>query len=282
MNAARPRADYAEVARLLPSLVPDLHAHLPGPHRAPALSGLVDAYTAARVAAKALAGPDLAQVASRHISDAAAALSGPEWEGLAAWSRVQAIAQASRSRAYAVATRTATEIGGCLDQGPVAQVYGSLHLTASLAAMALGRPDTAQDHVAEAAEVAARAGVVGPGHGRLWFGTAQVDIWRTTLAVEQGEPARAVEIARGIDPSAMPESPSRQSSWWTDVGRALAMQRRSEDAVRAFMRAESLAPQRLRSDVFAREVTADLLRRARREAGGRELRGLAFRMGMAA
>ncbi len=45
--------------------------------------------------------------------------------------------------------------------------------------------------------------------------------------------------------------------------------------------AERLAPQRIRNDVIVREVVAGLLRRARRDAGGRELRGLAWRMGVA-
>jgi hypothetical protein len=48
------------------------------------------------------------------------------------------------------------------------------------------------------------------------------------------------------------------------------------------MRAEQLAPQRVHTDVFTREAVSDLLRRARRDAIGRELRGLAYRMGIPA
>jgi hypothetical protein len=47
------------------------------------------------------------------------------------------------------------------------------------------------------------------------------------------------------------------------------------------MRAEALAPQRVHADVFTREAVADHLRAARRDAGGRNLRGLAWRLGIA-
>jgi hypothetical protein len=47
------------------------------------------------------------------------------------------------------------------------------------------------------------------------------------------------------------------------------------------LRAETLAPQLVRNNVFVRESVADLLAKARRDAGGRELRGLAWRLGIA-
>lgn len=283
MNAVRPRADYAELGRLLPALIVDLHAHLPGEQRTAALVALVDCYSAAQALAKNLGVPDLAQVASRHVRDAATALSGPEWAGLAAWSRAQAISTTARDRSYAVAVRGAAELAdaGEMDRPVVADVYGSLHLTAGLAAMTLGRVDTAAEHVTEAADVADRPGV-GTNFGHLWFSRGNVDVWRTMLAVEQGDGGRAVEIARAVDPATLPASPNRQAAWWIDIGRGLAMERRTRgEAVPAFLTAERLAPQRFRANVFAREVVTDLLARARRDAGGRELRGIAYRMGLA-
>jgi hypothetical protein len=44
---------------------------------------------------------------------------------------------------------------------------------------------------------------------------------------------------------------------------------------------EHLAPQLIRNDVLVRETVTGLLRQARCDAGGRELRGLAWRMGVA-
>ncbi|WP_433567001.1 hypothetical protein ACQP1O_18550 [Nocardia sp. CA-151230] len=54
-----------------------------------------------------------------------------------------------------------------------------------------------------------------------------------------------------------------------------------EDGLALLLKAEILAPQRVRSDLFVREAVADQLRSARRDAGGRNLPGLAWRLGVA-
>jgi hypothetical protein len=46
------------------------------------------------------------------------------------------------------------------------------------------------------------------------------------------------------------------------------------------LHAEQLAPQRIHPDIFVRESIAHLLRQSRREAGGRQMRGLARRLGI--
>jgi hypothetical protein len=60
-----------------------------------------------------------------------------------------------------------------------------------------------------------------------------------------------------------------------------AIRGREAQAVEALQRAEQLAPQRIHTSPFIRETVTELLRRARRDAGGRELRGMAYRMGLA-
>ena len=86
---------------------------------------------------------------------------------------------------------------------------------------------------------------------------------------------------RRCTPNCCPPT-SSQAGFWADVGRALAADKKTRDkAVRVLLHAEQLAPQRIRHDVFVREMVAGLLRQARRDAGGRELRGLAWRMGVA-
>jgi hypothetical protein len=65
------------------------------------------------------------------------------------------------------------------------------------------------------------------------------------------------------------------------TGRALARVRgRYDDAVLAFRRAETIHPHRVQRDSFAREVLAELLVPSRRDAIGRELRGMAYRAGL--
>jgi protein subunit release factor B len=53
-----------------------------------------------------------------------------------------------------------------------------------------------------------------------------------------------------------------------------------EQGVHLLVRAERLAPQRIRHDVFVREAVAPLLRQARYDAGAGELRGLARCLGI--
>jgi hypothetical protein len=249
MNALRPKADYTARNAMLPSLVRDLHASLGGRHRLGALIGLTDCYTAAETAAKNLGAPDLAQVAARHLRDVCAHLDGPEWEGLAAWGRVNAISSSARQRAYAVAAKAATALDSHLDMPEVAELYGMLHLSSALASTVAADYDQADAHLQEADTVARRPGVGSANFGYLAFGPGNVAIWTAMLAVEAGEGGRATEIARQVDPTTLPESPSRRAAFSIDVGRGHAMERRDEEAVRAFRTARKLAPQRAHGPV---------------------------------
>jgi hypothetical protein len=75
---------------------------------------------------------------------------------------------------------------------------------------------------------------------------------------------------------------SAEPQFWAEVGRVLVAETRTRDkGVRVLVHAEHLAPQRIRHDVFVRDLVAGLLRRARRDAAGRELRGLAGHLGIA-
>ena len=160
------------------------------------------------------------------------------------------------------------------------QMYGALHLSAAFASAAMCRVDGAADHLNEAGAIADRISEGGRGFGNLCFGPDNVGIWRLSIAVEFGEPGRACEVARGVHPSRVP-SAGRQSTYWADLGRGMAQQRATRDqAVGALLRAEKLAPQRIRANPFVRETVGDLMRRAQRAAAGRELRGLAYRMGL--
>jgi hypothetical protein len=116
---------------------------------------------------------------------------------------------------------------------------------------------------------------------KLWFGRSNVGVWRVSIGLELGEGAKVVETARGVHVKSIP-SQSRQSEFYADVGRALLMEKRSRgEGLKLLLRAEKLAPQRIHADIFVREAVSDLLRSSRREASGRDLRGLAYRMGVA-
>jgi hypothetical protein len=161
------------------------------------------------------------------------------------------------------------------------EIDGMANLTAALASAARGDRDTAETHLAEAASLAELIDAdVSPWGNGVWFGRTNVGVWRVSIGVELGEGARVAEVAASVRPHTVPKV--RQADYGTDYGRALLTERKTrERGLAALLRAESLAPQKVRSNVFVREAVTNMLAAARRDAGGRELRGLAWRMGVA-
>ena len=65
-----------------------------------------------------------------------------------------------------------------------------------------------------------------------------------------------------------------------EKARACAMLGRYAGAARELRQAERLSPAQVHHHPLIRELVSDMLSRARREAGGRDLRGLAWRMNL--
>jgi len=101
-----------------------------------------------------------------------------------------------------------------------------------------------------------------------------------TAALARKDYERAVAAAAGVNPEQHSNRAGR-AAYRAYYGRALARIRgRQDDAVRALRQAELIVPHRVQRDPFVREVLAELLARSRRDAIGRELRGMAFRAGL--
>lgn len=159
------------------------------------------------------------------------------------------------------------------------QLAGFLALRRSVVASADNRPGDVDAPLEYATELAERTGE-GNGYG-LGFGPINVGLYRMAGLLEAGEHDRAAGVAEGIDPEAHGNR-SRQSAYWADYGRALARMRgRQDDAVAALRRAELISPHRTQRGPVIREVLAELLTRSRQDAVGRELRGMAYRAGVA-
>jgi transcriptional regulator with XRE-family HTH domain len=283
VNVLCHKSDYTTLNPMLPGLLRDLYASLRADHhRRPALMGLADCYLAAAGVAKLLGVPDLAQVAALRLREVTAQLAGPEWDGLAAWATADAIGALARDRAYEVVTRAADNLAGEMDRPEVGELYGLMHLQAALASTVMGKLDQAGAHVNEAGEIARRPGVGSVNFGHLYFGAGNVMIWRTMLAVESGDGGRVRQIAESVDPDMLPDSVARRAAYYTEIGRGYAMERRADEAVRAYRTARELAPQRVKANPWIRDSVTDMLERARRDAAGRELRGLAHWLGIAA
>jgi transcriptional regulator with XRE-family HTH domain len=279
VNAASADCDYGILGQIVPDLIGELYTVAEVNGSAEARRLLADVLHAAFYLSKDLGHGDLAWMVSGHLHAITVAIGEPVLGAMAGFVRSHAtVGVRARESALALAERSAELLEP--DNGPAGQVYGMLHLSAALQSAVTGRPDSSRAHLTEAAET---AGYTGDGtFAGLNFGPRNVGVWRVALALELGEPGRVVELARDVDVAAIP-SAGRQAAFYSDVGRGLATIRgREAQAVEALHRAEVLAPQRIRTSPFVRETVSELMRRARRDAGGRELRGMAYRMGLAA
>jgi transcriptional regulator with XRE-family HTH domain len=269
-------SDYGLLGEPVPDLIGELHALAVG-GSAEALRLLVDALHIAFYLAKDLGHGDLAWMVAGHLHSTAEALGEPARIALADFVRAHATVGArARESGLAVAERRTAQLQP--DAGPGGEVYGMLHLSAALQSAVTGHEQRARDHLAEAGATAGRTGE--GSFGGLFFGPTNVGIWELSVALELGEHGRTAELARQVDVTAIP-SAGRQATFYGDVGRGLAGVRGQETrAVEALRRAEKLASQRTRTNPYVRETVTALIRRARRDAGSRELRGLAYRMGV--
>lgn len=279
---AQVTSDFAGQAELAPSLLAELHAaYARSPeHRRSVLLGLITCYSSAMWVTKRLAGRGLPLLAAKAAQECAAMLESPAWMGFTTWLRGDATGGLSRPEQYRRAVRRIDELSPHLGDTEVLQTSGMLHLSAALASAVQGDRPAADTHLNEAAALAARMDTETGTFGRMWFGAPNVGIWRACIGMEFGDGAKVAEQARKVNVHAIP-SKSRHAEFYMEIGRALLTDpTKRNQGVQVLLRAEHLAPQRVHADVFAREAVADVLRASRRDAGGRELRGLAWRLGI--
>jgi transcriptional regulator with XRE-family HTH domain len=152
-------------------------------------------------------------------------------------------------------------------------VDGALHLVAAVAAARAGAGQEALDLLDQARSTARR---LGRDRNDFWmtFGPTNVAIHDVAVALEQGDPARALRRAVALDPSGLP-SLERRSSHHVHLAHAHSLRREDDQAVRALLLAERLNPEGLRYNMLVRELVRSLLRRRRPLSG---LRALASRL----
>ncbi|TDD81511.1 helix-turn-helix domain-containing protein [Actinomadura rubrisoli] len=280
----RRRYNYIRVGEDLPDVIDELHWHVgqAGDERAQrlALEVLVEAYMCAAGMARTLRHPDLGHIAAMHADEAAVLLDDPIARGKAAFSLVRP-SPSNWHRVKAMAERAADRLEPHVHDAEGRQVLGMLTLNAALASAASRDSDAAEHWLAEAREL---AGQVPDDLERNWqaFGATNVAIWNVTVGVECGKIGGEVfELTKFVDEEKLDQNLARKTCFLADVGRGLARDPKWRDeAVRWFRRSEVVAPQRFRNDVKVRESVAVMLEQARVAAQGRELRGMAARMGV--
>ena len=276
-DALHRACDYAGAARLLPDLLRDLHTETAGPDHVEALRLLCDVTHVASTVLRGLGHPADAWLGAQRCRDAADASGDPVLQGHAAYALARAaIACGSYQRGQTLAERAVDDLRPHLSKPGGPEVLGSLYLVAALAGRCRQRLDDSRAWLAEAAGMARRTGETDT--MGMFFGPTNVDIWRMSIEVEDGDPVRVVEIARRTDPAAIPAG-VRQVFYYADTARALIrIGGRDREAIRFLLTAERIAPQHVRTSAeLARDVRV-LLDRSRRQAGGSELRALCERM----
>lgn len=286
--ALRTDCDMPGLGAMLPELLIDLHAVVAssgGDDRLSALEGLMHGYASASAMLHMLGYPMEGWEAAARSAEVATEL-GDGWQAVASFTLTHALlpmGTEAHHHAYQTASDAADRargLNGHIQGDPALAAYGSLCLVSALAAAVTGRNAEAAERITEAAEVAARIGECSPTVAT--FGPTNVAIYQMKGALEVGDCELAAQLGSQIEPQRI-TSAERRAMYWIDYGRALAPLRgRHQDSVAAFRNGERCAPLRVRSNVYARETVVDLLGRVQQAAVGRELRGLAYRMGMSA
>ena len=229
------------------------------------------------------AGPlDLAHLAALRGQDAANFLGEPVHKGKADWAWLLSLPHAAgKDRKLAAAERVASELEPHARSQLGRQVLGVLTLAASMAAASIQHDGTASQWMEEAEAVATQLPDDPPGNWEQ-FSATNVGVWKVAVGVERGESGRAVlERARNVNADLLAKKSSRRAAFLADVGRGLAREPRTRiEAVRWLRQAEEAAPQRVRNSSAVRETVAFLLNRATAASAGRELHGIAARMGV--
>ncbi|MFG2102798.1 helix-turn-helix domain-containing protein [Micromonospora echinaurantiaca] len=274
IDQLRMSCNYPAMARMLPGLLLE----------AAAVGGPILAQVAyqASTCLRHLGYRHLALNAARVAVSAAEDIEDPAWIGASRFAYAQSLPIESASLAARAAHRSLSELQADAADERVRQMLGQLHLSAALTSTVSGRMDVAEDHLAEAAREAASLGdpADGAGFNGCGFGPTNVGLWEMSIAAEQGESGRVIELSRKVRPQVLVAS-IRQQSYWLDLGRALADGgRRDAEALAAFVQAERAAPVPFVLNPLARDAVVALAQRARRRAIPDELRVLAGRMGI--
>lgn len=275
VSVARMACDYATLARLLPGLVADTRRLADTGSALAARQGLaLFAYAVADAsfAIKSHGQIDLAVRLADAASVAASRLGEHAEKGAAAFAVAQsALTAGSRRKSLRVARETVPMFERCCDDRALTWL-GMLHLQAALSAAALGRTGDVAPHLAEAEATATRV-MTDPWCQELT--PANVGIWRVGIALENGEPDRAPEYARRVDRSKI-RGAHRRAALHIDTGRGLYAAGKTEAAVREFLRADEIAPYKVRTRPWVLELVGQMVRDARC-GGSSELRALAAR-----
>jgi transcriptional regulator with XRE-family HTH domain len=270
---------YSIVVPLLPGLLTEarLAAHTAtGDDARAANRVLALLYQVTQEVMARLGEPDLSWIAARHSVLAAEEADDRLLTAAGAWRICHAALRVDDlDEVHDTATNAVADLRWAFPEpGPEQlSVDGALHLVAAVAAARAGDGKEALAFLDRARSTARR---LGRDRNDFWmtFGPTNVAIHDVAVALEQGDPARALRHAVAVDLSGLP-SLERRSSHYVHLAHAHGLRREDDQAVRALLLAERFNPEGLRYNMLVRELVRSLLRRRRPISG---LRALANRL----
>ncbi|MCP9944828.1 XRE family transcriptional regulator [Streptomyces somaliensis] len=265
---------YDALARALPGRIALAQALGTGGHPEQAATAVAELYTTATRLCIKLGEDGLAAVtADRALT---AALGGADALTVAEAHRMVSSAwrrQGRHARATDIAAARQLAADRTCDATERLSVQGNLYATAAYTAAKQGDRHTAHALIAEAEATAGRLGRDAQLRGGV-FGPGQVLLHRISVSHLLGDAGQAVELARRVDPAALPTT-ERRARYWIDVARAFDQWGKPDRCYRALLAAERSAPQEVRRD-SVRTLTTGLLRHDRALPG---VRAFAHRTG---
>lgn len=264
----RHAVDLTTLGGELPALLAELRAashNLTGSDRERVLGLLAEAYAAAGQVAYKLGYVDLATITTERVEWAAAQSGDPLAVAAGAFYRAGELigaAEWSGARRFLVGARHDIEDQVGTGDEVAMSMWGQLHLKSGLAAARAGDRAAADDHLAEAQDVAGR---IAPDRDdyRLAFNADGVNIWAVGLAVELADGTEAVKRAQRTPPF-LSAPRERVGHYWMDLARGYLLHGDRERTLSSLMQARRIAPQQTRYHPMVAETIRTLARADRR------------------
>lgn len=278
-NGYRQAADLTQSGAALPALLRDLQvaAELTdGDQRRQVYGLLASGYECAMQYLYKLGHNSDATLATERVVWASRETGDPLRALAASWYDAgEFLTIGEHDEAGAIIDDALTELGAIPSPGPEAvSLKGAFHLKASLNSARAKDPTTAVRHLGYAKQAAEELGE-DQNHWQMQFGPTNTALWSVSLPVELGRGKDAVAQAEKV--KLPPDySEERHSHFYIDFGRAYFYNGQRDEALRAFLKAERLAPQATRAHAGVRETVGTMIRTKRRG----ELMELGIRLGV--